>query len=429
MRGGLVALVASLVACDAALGIEDLKRSTGPEPIAYAAAQCAACATQSCAAARARCSSDDACDGLQRCGARCPPNDARCRMLCERAAPIAATGEPFRALDFCLRGSCTEPCLGVAGLGGVFGPECACLDDPCAAETLACLRAGTPERPGACERGLSCIAQSGLDPDHAQECLLGTQLNSEVNDLRRCWSTTSCPSCPFSKSGALECVGRYRWQLPSKPKIRFDMNVTSFDNARNPVPGITVHACNAGSCANCTAPIVSDVTDEKGNITLELPTGVTGFGGCLTLSKPGLVPMIVHPGFPLVRDITFGMFVVEAVNLPVLGKLLGTDTMADRGHLISIAADCVNSPIAGMRVEVEPTDSSVRSGRFINNTLDTMVQETGSLGTTLFVNLPPRATPPSLVSASHAGRLISRNYAVIVPGTLTVLFSVPRTSD
>jgi hypothetical protein len=189
------------------------------------------------------------------------------------------------------------------------------------------------------------------------------------------------------------------------------------------------HACNAGSCTSCTSPLASRVTDEKGTVGFDLPSGITGFGGCFALRRTGLVPMIVHPGYPLVRDVSFTMFVIEQATLPVLGKLLGTETLADRGHLVSITADCVNSPVAGMRVEVEPTDPAVRSGYFINNTLDVKATETGALGTALFVNLPPRLTPPSLVSAYRGERLISRSYAAISPGTITVLFSVPRTAD
>lgn len=426
MRLGLC-LVVSLVACDAALGIEVLPRQS-EAPVVYASAACSACAN-ACSAERSVCSRNGACDTLQRCSAQCAANDARCRMTCERASPLAVSAKDFMALDHCLRGKCTESCLGVTGMGSIFGPECACLDGPCGSETLTCLRAGTADAAGVCERSLSCIARNGLDPDHAQECLLGTKIDSEIGDLRRCWSTVTCPACPLAKGGALNCVGAYRWQVPSTPTVHLAMNITTFDNARTPVEGVTVKVCNAGSCADCPAPKSAKTTDAKGNVGLDLPTGVTGFGGCLHVNKPGLVPMIVSSGYPIVRNMSFNMFVIDATTLPVLGKFIGTETMPDRGHLVSIAGDCVNSPVSGMRIEVEPTDAVVRSGYFINNGLDVNAKETGSLGTTLFVNLPSRVTPPSIVSAFHGDRLISRNYATIVPGTISVLFSVPRTAD
>lgn len=426
MRLGLC-LVVSLIACDAALGIEVLPRGT-EAPVAYATPACSAC-TNACAAERSQCSRDGACDTLQRCTARCAPNDARCRMTCERNAPLAVAGATFKALDACVRDKCTEPCLGVSGLGSLFGPECACLDSPCATETLTCVRAGTASKPGSCERALSCIAQSGLDPDHAQECLRGTTVDREIADLRRCWSGISCASCPLAKGGALGCVGSYRWQVPTTKTVTLEMNVTTFDNARTPVPGVTVSACNAGTCHNCVSPVDSRPTDTNGNVRLTLPTGITGFAGCLTLSRSGLVPMVVHTGYPVVRDVKLSMFVVETTTLPLLGKLVGTETLADRGHLVSIAGDCVNSPVAGLRVTVEPTDAEVRAAYFVGNTIDLTAKETGALGTSLFVNLPASGTVPSVVSVYRGDQLIARNYAVIVPRTISVLFSAPRPAD
>jgi hypothetical protein len=423
----VLGLALSLVACDAALGIEVLPRRT-EAPVVYASDACAACA-RTCAPQRTTCGADGACDILQRCTAKCGANDAHCRMQCEQASPLAVTGVAYKALDHCLRNQCTEACLGVSGMGSIFGPACGCLDGPCGSETLACVRAGRDDNPGACERSLSCIAQSGLDPDHAQECMLRGRVDAEIGELRRCWSTVTCPACPLAKDGALGCLGAYRWQVPTARTIRTAITVTTFDNLRKPVPGVTVSACNAGSCANCVAPLSSAVSDGAGNVTLDLPTGITGFGGCIRLNGPGFVPMIMHAGYPLVRDVAFSMFVVETAALPLLGKLLGTETRADRGHLVSIVTDCVNSPLSGVRVDVEPTDDAVRSGSFINSAIDPAAKVTGALGTTLFVNLPPRETPFSVVSAHRGELLISRSYAAIVPGAISVLFSVPRTAD
>src|SRR5688572_29128529 len=118
MRLGLC-LVMSLVACDAALGIEVLPRQTDA-PVTYATPACGACAA-ACSAQRTLCSRDGACDTLQRCSAACKPNDARCRMTCERNSPLAVGSATFKALDACVRDKCTESCLGVSGLGSIFG--------------------------------------------------------------------------------------------------------------------------------------------------------------------------------------------------------------------------------------------------------------------------------------------------------------------
>lgn len=418
----LALLVITLGACDAALGIETLSRGS-PAPLT----SCEECAATSCAEPRRACTADRSCQALQACLAKCAPNDARCRMDCETASPIAVAAAPFKALDECLRRSCTESCLGVSGLNALFGPECACLAPTCAPETLACIRTGASEQPGACERRLSCIARNGLDPDHVESCLLtNLEVQNDVGALRRCWSTVECPKCPLARGGAFDCVGRYRWEIPLVPTVSLTFNLTTFDSARTPVEGVTVKACNASTCPECASPVASTVSGANGGATLNLPTGLAGFGGCYTLSKPGLVPMIIHVGHPVVRPGKLDMFVIPNETLPALPTLVSTTLDPGAGHIVNLSLDCLSTPATGLRVEVVPRAPATRSGYFINSGIDTTATGTGTLGTALFVNVPP---PAVAIESFRGPTLVAKHNAQIAAGTITVMVSMPRTAD
>jgi hypothetical protein len=417
----------ALVACDAALGIEYLPRGDGRGPIVYASQECAKCTA--CAAERSACSRDSECDKVQRCYALCPPNAAKCRMECDTEAPLAI--KKFGALDQCLRTQCTEQCLGTTGLAAIFGDDCSCLAKECGSEILACVRAGSTALPGDCERRLECIAREGLDPDHTEDCLRARETITDVElaAVRGCWSNIECKSCPVARGGSFQCVGRYRWPFPKTPNINVSLRVTTFDAKRDPVPGISVRACNNGDCEACVAPIDEDTTDADGSSQLTVPASPLGFGGCFLLAREGYVPMILHPGHALIRDTKLGMFVVQKSALGPLGLFFGTKTLPDHGHLVTVGGDCLNWASRGLKIAVEPTDAETRFGYFVNTTIDLKATETGALGTAFHLNLPPSPTPPTKIELTRDGVLVSRSFVTIAAEHITVIFSQPLTED
>lgn len=416
----LTALAFALVACDAALGIEVLPRSDGRAPIVYAAPECEKCTK--CAEQRVACAGDSQCDKVQRCFAACKPNDVVCRMECDTQFPLAAT--TYGAVDRCLRQSCTEQCLGVSWLGAIFGDDCACLETACGKEALDCIRDGN------CERRLACIKRSGLDPDHTQVCVRTiTDGESIYTTLRNCYSTIDCPRCPLGRDGTYECTKNFRWALSSAVKVAVELKVTTFDARRDPVPGVTVKACTGGQCASCGEGIDRSVTDALGIARLNVPSRPVGFTGCFTLEGDNFVPMIVHTGFPVIRDVRLEMFAINKSSLGPLGLFFGTKALSDRGHLVTIGADCLDWAARGLQVAVEPTDGETRSAYYVNTTLDPKATETGAFGTAFFLNLPPRATPPTKVDVTRKGELVSRSFVVIAPEHITVALMFPLTAE
>jgi hypothetical protein len=417
----------ALVACDAALGIEYLPRGDGKGPIVYASQECAKCTA--CAAERAACSRDSECDKVQRCYAHCAPNAAKCRMDCDTEFPLALKN--YGALDQCLRTQCTEQCLGPTGLASIFGDACGCLAKECGTEALACVRAGSAQLPGDCERRLECIAREGLDPDHTEACLRTRETISDIElaALRNCWAAVDCKACPVARDGTFACLGDFRWRFPKTVTINVVIRVTTFDSKRDPVKGVTVKACNNGSCASCVDSVDSDVTDADGNSHLTVPATPLGFGGCFLVSAEGYVPMILHPGHALIRDAKLPMFVIPKSALAPLGVFFGTKTQPDHGHLVTIGADCMNWAARGLKIAVEPTDAETRFGYFVNTTIDLKATETGALGTAFHLNLPPRETPPTEIEVTRDGALVSRNFVTIAPEHITVVFTPPLSED
>ncbi len=429
VRPGVLAILLLLpgAACDAALGIQDLPRSHAETR--YEAPACGSCVDVSCAAAREACRADATCDALDECVAKCRPNHARCRMDCETISPVAAASPAFLALDHCVRTSCMEPCLGVGGLETIF-KGCSCLAGECAAESLACVRAGTASRPGGCERRLACIARDGLDSDNVERCLQKDYVvEPEVGALRSCYRAITCKDCPLANDGDFDCVDKYAWTPTRAATVELRLHLTTFDETRSPASGVTATVCHNGACDTCPQVLDSQPTDDDGVVTLTVPTGLGGFGGCIRFDKPGLVPMILQGGRPLVRDARGEMFVVKDTNLPLLGALVGGVTvLPDRGHLVVIESDCINMPVKGVRLAVSPSSPETRSGYYVGSRVDMTATGTGVLGTALFVNVPV-GDPLSTITGFLGDREVSRSRAQIVPGTITVVLAFPRAAQ
>jgi len=392
-RVSLAVLVVALAGCDAILGIETLERT--PPTQTHASEECRVCLEQSCAEQQRSCAADAGCARHQRCLALCAPNDARCRLACETASPITVSTGAFPPLDRCVRASCAEQCLGLASLATAFGDSCSCLDAACREMTIACLRSGVASgaEPGGCEHSLMCVAANGITPSNAQECSEAWRSTTDdLNRLRNCWAgTTGCSSCPVAGGANYACVGKYRWAPPQAPEVKISIHVTTFDAKQTPIARAKVRACSFESCERCedATPVDEDLTNENGDVTLQLPASFGGFAGCFDIRADGYAPTLFSLGRSAARDLSVPMFLVPTLVFSALPAGMGTTPLDGRGTVLTLSADCFHALAPGVKVDLLQSDMFTKRGYNIGNGIDTSPEaKTGRSGVTIFVNAP-----------------------------------------
>lgn len=432
-RAAPVLLLLGMVGCDSILSIEQVPRRV--PGVAYASTACDRCANDTCADASFACESDRACRPLLQCITLCAADAPGCRAACETKFPLALEEEPYRAIDRCFRKSCTQECYGVAGLARTFGEKCECLDKACAAQELACIRSGLDDgspRLGDCERSFACAAASAIHPETLLRCAAEFPAGrNETNAVKECWASTTCEGCPIAGVGHYECAGNFTYRPPTQPKVTITFRLTTFDSAQKPIVGAAVRACSPEKCERCDLadPVVEKPTAADGTVSLELPTGITGFAGCFDFKAPGFVHQSVALGRPLLHDGETVMFMVASDTLPALGFLAGTTLAPDRGQVIVFAVDCFLSLSSGVSMDLEPFDFSdplVRRGFFVGSGLDTKATETGRLGVGVFLNAKPGF---AVVRTSQKGKLVGATPFVVREGMVNAVLSMPRTKD
>lgn len=442
MRRAL-AVVFVLTGCTSILGVDELPQRIAP--VTQAALGCSTCSKKECNTAALACESSGTCRPLYQCVALCLPDDAKCRAACEARHPLAADSAEYLGVDRCVREKCAEPCFGVSGLGRMYAPDCDCLDKACGSQELDCIRSdvaavvsdagGTKGHPGDCERRAACMASAAsIDPDSADQCSAEHPGGSDAaRVLKECWANvTSCPaSCTVAGTGNYACAGRYRYFAPKKPQIRVDFRLTTFDAKQSPIAGAKIRACGADKCNVCDTaePVASGTTDADGRVALDIAAGIAGFAGCFDFQADGYAHMTVSLGRPLTRDGETPMFMVAKDTLPLLGLVAGTTLREDRAQAIVFAVDCFINFAEGVSMTLpglDRTDSSVRTGYFINNAFDLKATATGRLGVGIFLNIPAGSW---MVELTHKGKNVSRQPFIARPGILNAVLALPSVAD
>ncbi len=417
--------VAVSFGCDGSLGIDQLPHGSpdaGPTPVTYVDAVCGACARSNCKKEIAACTADSGCDRLYRCVVGCAKDDPACRARCEQADSVVAAAATYLAADGCQRSVCASNCY-AGGLLRMWDERCACVDDVCAAESLACARSGF-DRPGetvgACERRWAC-ARDPKNPDRGAECFFTSREgDAEVQALRYCAARSVCGTCPMSGGHALACVGGYAWSVPREKIIAYGFIARSFAGA-TPFPGLTVKVCDPFDVPACASPKDTATTDADGLVTLHVPIPPTGFVGCFDVRGTGIYPALVCNGYPLVRAEN-----IRGVNLLTQseGDLLLASAGGDptRGHLAVTAFDCAWNQVVGATIEVSPSDAATHVIYLRDRKLDPTALATGIDGIASVVNLVPGSVR---ITVKVNGGVVAQTNTTIRAGTLTVVVLPP----
>jgi hypothetical protein len=365
-------------------GTDTSVADTGPT---FAAPECRACADLKCGASERACWSDSRCATMLQCLSSCKPSDPACRYRCEQADTATATSSNYLMADRCRRGACVNECYGFGGFGAAAGAGCNCLDTECGEQFAACVASGE------CERMGICTILNGYSPAAAYACYAKHVTGADpFFEFRKCFMS-ACATCPLNGGGVYQCSGEFIYPKPKASRIAVTLDVTTPGLVSEPVPNVVVTACDPAQCAACGSGgsfIATSKGDDKGVVTLDLPTGFDGFRGCMHIAAPPeFTDTLYYFGRPLTQN--------ERIPVPIVSRVTkisefvvssGIMQKPGYGTIVFIANDCVVTPSTGVSVRLDSQEEgTLKCAYFQGFDLRADVKSTGLTGAGVCANV------------------------------------------
>jgi len=429
-RAFVACLVVAALGCDAVLGIRELPRGEPPVD-AYVPPKnprCITCEEAKCAPALAACKADTNCDSVYDCLLTCEVGDVKCRSKCE-LQHNALTHPAFQALDLCKRQSCPGECFGASGFGAAINPACACMNEHCASEMLACVRSdvdvdGGAAAPGACERRLACIARQP-NPDGYVDCVSDYVGGVEANALLDCMRKNRCETaavgrCPLDE-GELTCASNFVYGRSRAPTVKFSFGVEDF--LANPIAA-RVTACAPASCEPLCESQGGGATDATtGRTTFDLRMSGDSFEGCIRVvpTNPDYMPTNVFTGRRIHRDeAMLNTIALQQGLLKTYTDQAGVTLVQDdaHGHVVVTVHDCLWGRIVGAKLNMLGSDPRTLLAYLSGSKVASVGADgvTTVSGTAAYVNVP---VGPHVISVTKDGREVAKLPIVVRPQELT----------
>ena len=379
-------------------------------------AQCQACLDQECCSQSAACAASPACAAYEGCVIPCGTDDA-CRARC--TLDHRAASPEIAAMDQCLASHCQTPCgvsCGLTGSGTSPDAAAACAE---------CIVARDCDKAQACATSLECLEILGCEgtcatPDCQAACPDGLDAGAALaSALTQAFAGTCLEACEYGKHW--DCVGKVTNPLPKGPQVALDVSVSTGQAA---LGGVTVLACNLGSCAT---PLANGTTDATGHVVLTLPLGAGGFTGYLALSAAGYEPEQFFFAYRLseVRsDLQLYMF--TSATLAGLVGAAGVTLDPARGVVIVGTGDCDFQAAQGVAVQATGTDGQTKVLYLLaNQILSATATVTDAPGVAFLVNVPA-GTIGLTAEPGAIGRTSSQGSVLVSPGTVSYVSLVPN---
>jgi hypothetical protein len=187
--------------------------------------------------------------------------------------------------------------------------------------------------------------------------------------------------------------------------------------SQSPMKDVTVRVCRKLD-VECSGPESMAVTDAKGDATLTVPSGFTGY---MAMSREDLMPTRYYFSPAVNQDLTIAS--VQLVELPLVKALVMNASEAplsdDRGLILVSAFDCMQVGAAG--IEFASADADDESNVFyaVNGQPSITTTETQTGGFGGFLNAP---TGNFTIDARRTsdGRAIGAVGVLVRPGELTI---------
>lgn len=417
--------VVATVACEQALSIDGTVTVVPHEAcgLSVPAGGCQSCVASECCAQASACAADAPCATYESCLLACG-TDYNCRTDCALTAP-SGKGTTVPALDLCVASRCNDAC----------GMSCGLTASPsipdAAAACASCIASKACNAVKACATSSSCEAIEHCLPgcatiDCHDTCLAGDDAGLftalEVGVASACLR-----DCAVGQLWL--CVGRVNWPLAPAGVNEVDFSVVDSMSSK-PLPGAMVRAC-AREDQTCAPPQAQATADAMGKGALLMPAHAAiglGFDGYYAIDAAGEMPWRIFASSPVtLAHAPFNWTVGSMASFQSTIAGVGLTPDPTRGQIILDAADCVQSPAAGVSFKVTDgagADLSKSVYYLSGGALNNVATETDFTGAGVLFNVPAgsltvQAIPKAIGKASSTEGVLS------LPGAVSTLILLP----
>ncbi len=186
------------------------------------------------------------------------------------------------------------------------------------------------------------------------------------------------------------CLGKVQW--PSTGDGPFTLRVMVIDVlTTKPPENLEVVLCPRldTECANPSPSNAQTTADGYLEVTVN-----AGFDGYLQMTAPTITTALFFPTKPVFEDtVVPGVLpVVSGQGFEQIATAIGTSLDPAMGHTFFLAANCDDSPAAGVRMESSDQTANTKSYYMINNAPVGSATSTDGAGNGGFLNLEPKFT-------------------------------------
>lgn len=351
----------------------------------------------------------------------CALGDAACQYDIDKIykhQPIEKPDEvPAHLIDLWTDEQLSEECKTCARR------ECAventtCRDDPqCLAFTTCVAKADNP------------AAQNDCRAEHTAWLREEITLRDVGGPYHTCVFLNECAT-PCDSRKQLSCTRDFDWPLVSDTSVGLHLRLVDGLASNKPAAGVRVRACQSENALSCL-PLSDWVTsDEDGVVDLDVRLQLGQFHGYLELEGGGLYPTLLRFGWPIAREMTTNITVVDngTATLLVEGVLPPVPTPAsvtkERGFLQTRMFGCTGIPGKDVSFQCDGADQYTQDWYTVGQepypNFD--VRVTGDRGAGGIINVVPGRR---LITTLHEGEVISKFSAPVRAGYMTILFIFP----
>jgi hypothetical protein len=254
-----------------------------------------------------------------------------------------------------------------------------------------------------------------IDPDRVQ-----CSRNEECAQRGEAFAGTVCTNHSCQPPKPWECLDQVVWPPASQGNVMVALNLVDLVT-QQPVSGVEAQVCNKLD-TTCSSPLVSGlVSDSLGRLVFSIQSG---FDGYLQSTSTGLMPFLYffYPPVTSDRDVP-AIPILQDTGLATFATLAGGNVMAERGHLLARAYNCLGKTAEGVRFSSPEGDNSTVPFYMIKGIPSIKNSETDSSGNGGLLNLPPGTA--TLTGRLDDGRTMGTLSATTRPGRITYIALVP----
>jgi hypothetical protein len=253
------------------------------------------------------------------------------------------------------------------------------------------------------------------DPDRLQ-----CSTNDDCTRRGGQFANTICIANMCQAPGPWSCLDHVSWPQAGPNNVTATLVLVDLVTLQ-PMVGLTARLCHKLD-SGCDAPVRTDlVSDGSGRMSVSVPSG---FDGYVQSTSTEVMPFLYFFNPPVTADREVpAVPVLQAGALPMFANLAGADLIADRGHFLARAYNCLGKTAEGIHVSSPDGDDATVPFYMIKGVPSVKVGATDSSGNGGLLNL--RAGTATLTGQLDNGASMGLLSAMIRPGTITYTALVP----